>query len=243
MDNRAARHIALPQIDAAGQQRIAAGSVWLVGMGGVGCAVAPYLVSSGVGSVYLNDFDTVDESNLGRQILYREEDVGRRKTAAAADALGALNPAVNIVTVDERLDLAAFNEALDQVDAVIDGSDNFSTRFLVNEACVTTRTLLISAAAIRFEAQLAVLGPNYADTPCYRCLYDDADESLDDCAGNGVLAPIPGVAGTLAATECLKHLAGIGAAAGKLHLFDGLAANWAAVQISKNPSCPVCATT
>jgi len=240
--SRHARHIALAQIGTEGQQKISDASALLIGVGGIGCAAASYLVSSGVGHVALNDFDTVDETNLGRQVLFGPEDLGELKTDVAARKLAALNPDIRITSIRDRLDAAAMAQAIEQVDVVIDGSDNFATRFLVNDACVSVGRCLVSGAAIRLEGQLAVFGPNYDTSPCYRCLYEDADESMENCAGNGVLAAVPGVIGTLMAVEALKYLAGIDSARGVLQLYDAGNGRFQSVNIAKRDNCLGCSS-
>lgn len=237
---RAARHLALPQIAATGQARIASSTALLIGIGGIGCASATYLASSGVGTLVLVDFDTVDATNLGRQPLYAPGDVGKLKVECAKTRLRELNPDINIVAIAERLDGASLAKAVRSADVVLDGCDNFATRFAVNAACVANSRTLVSAAAIRFEGQMAVFGPDYTNSPCYRCLYAEADESLDNCAGNGVLAPVPGIIGTLAATEALKVLAGLSCSSGRLTLFDALAMQWQQLKITRNKECPTC---
>ncbi len=237
---RAARHLALPQIGEEGQARIASSTALLIGIGGIGCATATYLASSGVGHLILVDFDTVDATNLGRQPLYTPADVGKLKVECAATKLRELNPDINITSIKDRLGGTALAAAVQSADVVLDGCDNFATRFAVNDACVEHARCLVSAAAIRCEGQLAVFGPDYTESPCYRCLYTEADESLDNCSGNGVLAPVPGIIGTLAATEGLKVLAGIGTTTGRLTLFDALAAEWQSLRIGKQPDCQTC---
>ena len=237
---RHARHIALAQVGAAGQQQISESSVLMIGVGGIGCAAASYLASGGVGHIILNDFDTVDETNLGRQILFGPGDVGTLKAATAAARLTALNPDVRVSVVAERLDASAMAIAVADVDLVLDGSDNFATRFLVNDACVSQDRCLVSGSAIRLEGQIAVFGPNYEVSPCYRCLYEEADESLENCAGNGVLAAVPGVIGTMMAVEALKQLAGIASPRGQLLLYDAGSSRFNAVKISKRTACPAC---
>jgi len=238
--NRHARHIALEQVGADGQQRISDSSAFVVGVGGIGCAAASYLVSSGVGHVVLNDFDSVDETNLGRQILFGPDDVGQWKAETAARKLAALNPDIRISTITERLDADALEQAIAGVDVVLDGSDNFATRFLVNDACVNKQCCLVSGSAIRLEGQVAVFGPDYGTSPCYRCLYEDADESLENCAGNGVLSAVPGVVGTLMAVAALEQLAGIGSPRGQLQLYDAGNARFQSVTINKRTGCPAC---
>lgn len=237
---RDARHLALKQIGAEGQARIAAGSALLIGAGGLGCAAAQYLVSSGVGRVVICDFDSVDASNLGRQILYGPDDLGKSKVRVAGARLAAVNPDIDISIVDSRMDDAQLAEAVASVDVVLDGSDNFSTRFQVSDACVAAGRRLVSGAAIRLEGQLAVFGPDYRKSACYRCLYTEADESLENCAGNGVLAPVPGVIGTLMAIEVLKTLAGITVDAGVLQLYDAQSSEFRSIAIKKRPDCSTC---
>lgn len=239
-NDRAARHLALPQIGEAGQRSIESATVLVIGMGGLGCAVTSYLASSGIGHLLLCDFDTVDASNLGRQILYGPGDIGRLKCSAAAARLSAINPDIRITEIPERLSRDALIEAVSLADVVVDGCDNFATRFQVNDACVEQGRTLISGAAIRFEGQLAVFGPDYKESPCYRCLYEEADESLDNCAGQGVFAPLPGTIGTLMAAAALKEISGLTGESCRLSLFDGLSGEWRDVAIAKNPGCPTC---
>ena len=238
---RAARHIALPQIGEDGQERIASSTALIIGLGGIGCATASYLASSGVGHLILCDFDTVDATNLGRQVLYGPADIGKLKVTRVVARLAAMNPDIHLTGNTDRLRDDALTEAVQQADIVLDGCDNFSTRFQVNDACVENSRCLISGAAIRFEGQIAVFGPKYSSSPCYRCLYQEADESLDNCAGNGVLAPVPGVIGTMMAVEALKRLAGVEETeAGKLNLYDALPGAWRQITVKKRSSCPVC---
>ncbi len=237
---RYARHIALANIGEAGQARIGDATALLIGLGGIGCASASYLACAGVGHLLLCDFDTVDETNLGRQPLYGPADVGLPKAVRAASRLAAMNPNVRLTEIPTRLSAAAMAEAVSQADVVLDGCDNFATRFQVNDAAVRHRRPLVSGAAIRFEGQLAVFGPDYASSPCYRCLYQEADESLDSCSGNGVLAPVPGVIGTLMAVEALKLLAGIDTQRGMLNVYDAMNCEWRKVRIRKRRACPAC---
>jgi molybdopterin/thiamine biosynthesis adenylyltransferase len=201
MLSRDARHLTLKQVGSDGQQRIASGTVLLIGAGGIGCAAAVYLASSGVGHVKINDFDTIDETNLGRQVLYTPADLGQYKAEVAATRLRALNPDIQVTAITKRLQDDTLASEVEASDIILDGCDNFTTRFQINEACVLARRRLISGSAIRFEGQLAVFGPAFEAAPCYRCLYAEADESMDSCAGNGVLSPVPGVIGTMMAVE------------------------------------------
>ncbi len=238
--DRSARHLALPQIGAEGQRRIESATALLIGLGGIGCAAASYLASTGVGHILLCDFDTVDATNLGRQTLYGPADAGQLKSSRAAARLAAMNPDIRLTEIPHRLSDHALDEAVSQADIVLDGCDNFATRFQINDACVSRSRALVSGSAIRFEGQLAVFGPDYSDSPCYRCLYEEADESLDNCSGNGVFSPVPGIIGTLMAAEAMKKLLGLGDARCTLSLYDGIPGEWRKVRISKRPDCAAC---
>jgi adenylyltransferase/sulfurtransferase len=238
--SRNARQIALSQVGEDGQARIGSSTVLMMGLGGIGCASASYLASAGVGQLLLCDFDTVDETNLGRQTLYGPADIGQLKAVRAASRLASMNPDVRLTEIPDRLSDEALAEAVSQADIVLDGCDNFATRFQVNEAVVSRERTLVSGAAIRFEGQVAVFGPDYRQSPCYRCLYIESDESLDSCAGNGVLAPVPGVIGTMMAVEALKVLAGIDTEFGSLSLYDALSSDWRKIAIKKRKNCPTC---
>ncbi len=237
---RHARHHALPQIGVEGQQRISNATALLVGVGGIGCAAASYLAASGVGHLVLCDFDTVDETNLGRQTLYGPGDVGQQKSELAARRLRVINPGIDITPVRDRLMGAALADAVANAAVVLDATDNFASRFEINDSCVAADRCLISGAAIRLEGQIAEFGPDYTTSPCYRCLYTEADESLDNCAGNGVLSAVPGVIGSLMAVEALKFLAGIDWPKGVLRLYDASSGEVSRVKITKRPACPAC---
>jgi adenylyltransferase/sulfurtransferase len=238
--HRDARHRALAQVGELGQARIAGGSALVVGVGGLGCAAAADLASAGVGHLIVCDFDTVDLTNLSRQLLFGPADVGEPKALVAEQKLQQQNPDVRISAIPDRLDDAMLGEMVGQVDVVLDGTDNFATRFRVSDACVSASRCLVSGSAIRLEGQLAVFGPDYSTSPCYRCLYTEADESLTNCAGNGVLAPVPGVIGTLMAVETLKFLAGLESPSGVLRLYDGESGDFHSVRIKKRADCPAC---
>jgi adenylyltransferase/sulfurtransferase len=216
--HRDARHMALAQVGAQGQERIAAGKALVVGIGGLGCAAATYLTSAGVGQLSLVDFDTVDATNLGRQVLFSPGDIGEPKAAVAADRLAQQNPALRILPITDRLDDNALRKIVANADVVLDCTDNFATRFQVNDACVDAGRCLVSGSAIRFEGQLAVFGPDYTESPCYRCLYSEADESLLDCAGNGVFD----------------------SPRGALRLYEADSGSFHTVKIPKRPDCPAC---
>ncbi len=238
---RYSRQIMLPEIDAEGQLRLAQASVLLIGAGGLGSACAIYLAAGGVGHIILTDFDHVDLSNLQRQILYNTTDIGRPKVEAGAERLRALNPDVELTLLDHALTEAELKEHAGQADVIIDGSDNFATRFAVNRASVATRTPLVSAAAIRFEAQVSVFNPQDETSPCYRCLYREDSEVEATCTANGVLAPLLGIAGSIQATEAMKLIMGLGdTLQGRLLLIDVMSMEWHSAVLPKDPGCPVC---
>lgn len=238
---RYSRQIMLPQLDVAGQQRLLDSHALIIGMGGLGSPVAMYLAAAGVGRLTLVDFDTVDLSNLQRQILHGSADIGRPKVDSAREALVALNPEVRVSTVKHKLEGAALLEAITAADVVIDASDNFATRFAISDACVQARKPLVSGAAIRMEGQVSVFHNERDDSPCYRCLYRDEGEQEQTCSENGVLAPVVGVIGALQATEALKVLAGIGETlGGRLLLWDAMTMEWRSLRLRKDPACPLC---
>ena len=240
MSKRYARQIALPDVGAEGQAKLCNSRMLIVGLGGLGCPAALYLATGGVGTLQLNDFDRVDETNLPRQILYGPSDVGQLKVEAAKARLHALNPDVEIVCLPERLDGAALEDAIASVDVVLDGTDNFAARFAVNRACVARRVPLVSGAAVRVEGQIIVF-PNRGDGPCYACLYNDEDEWLGDCQGNGVLAPVPGVIGTLMAEEAMKLVLGWPSSLhDRLLLWDAKRGDWQSVALKRDVDCVVC---
>ena len=240
MSTRYARQIALADVGAEGQAKLGRARVLIVGLGGLGCPAALYLGTSGIGRLVLNDFDRVDETNLPRQILYGPDDVGALKVDAAKKRLTALNPELEVVSMAERLDAAALDAAVANVDVVLDGTDNFAARFGVNRACVARGVPLVSGAAVRVEGQIAVF-PNRGDGPCYACLYNDEDEWLGDCQGNGVLAPVPGVIGTLMAEETLKLVLGWDSALrNRLLLWDAKRGEWQSVALKRDPDCVIC---
>jgi len=238
---RYSRQIMLPQIDIEGQQKLLDSHVLIVGAGGLGSPVAMYLASAGIGHITIADHDEVDLSNLQRQILHRHEDLGRPKVDSARDTLAELNPDVQVTPLHTLIDRAALDSLVEPADLVVDASDNFSTRFAINAACVKTGTALVSGAAIRMEGQLSVFLPQRADSPCYRCLYSEGDEPDQTCSENGVLAPVTGVIGSLQALEAIKVLLDIGESlCGRLLVFDGLYHEWRSIKLSKDPNCPVC---
>lgn len=237
---RYARHIALPRFGAPGQARLAQSSALIVGLGGLGSVASLYLANAGIGQLLINDFDRVDASNLPRQLLFRASDIGVFKTDATAAQLREANPSVRITTLNQQLDVKALKAAALNCDVVLDCTDNFRTRLLINEACVATRKPLVSGAAIRFQGQIAVF-PNLGTGPCYRCLYSDEDENFESCAGQGILAPVAGTVGAIQATEALKLLIGLDSGlCDRLWVYDGLSGATRSVAIQRKPDCPVC---
>lgn len=241
-DPRFSRHAALAQVGVAGQERIARGTALVIGLGGLGCPAALYLAAAGVGELVVNDFDTVDATNLARQVLFTAGDVGRRKAEAAAERLTAFGPAGRIRALDARLDEAALARALAHADVVLDCTDNFPSRWLINRACAAARKPLVSGAVIRFEGQAAVFRHDRPGGACYRCLYAEDDENLENCAGQGIFGPVAGLVGAMMATEALKIVAGLDTALdGRLWVHDALAGSSRTVTIPRRPGCPVCA--
>lgn len=243
-DIRYARHHALPEFGREAQQRLAAARVLLIGAGGLGCAAGAYLAAAGVGRLTVADFDTVDTANLQRQILYTTDQVGADKAPTARDRLHALNPEIEVIALRERLDDARLEQAAADADAVVDGCDNFATRFAANRAAVRHGLPLVSGAAIRWQGQLAVFDTARApEAGCYACLFDETamDEDMGDCARNGVLGPLVGVIGSLQAVETLKLLTDRGEARrGRLVRYDAGSGDWRESRLVRDPGCPVC---
>lgn len=238
---RYSRQLMLPQIGPEGQRKLLAAHVLIIGAGGLGSPVAMYLAALGVGQLSIADGDTVEPSNLHRQLLHGAADIGRLKVESARDSLLRLNPELSLNLIPQRLADAALQAAVRAADVVVDGSDNFATRFAVNAACVALRKPLVSGAAIRLEGQISVFRPDLADGPCYRCLYRDSSEVAETCAANGVLPPVVGVIGSLQAIETVKVLLNFGESLeGRLLLFDALTMQWRSLRLRKDPACPVC---
>ncbi len=238
---RYARHLIMPEVGLEGQKRLKAARVLAVGAGGLGSPLALYLAAAGVGTIGLVDFDVVDDSNLQRQILYGTGDVGRSKLAAAAARLRDLNPNVEVVTIEERLTSANALAVVRGFDVVADGTDNFPTRYLVNDACVLAKKPNVYASIFRFEGQASVFWAERG--PCYRCLYAEPPPPglVPSCAEGGVLGILPGLLGTVQATETIKLLLGAGEPLiGRLLLVDALAMRFRELKLRRNPDCVVC---
>ncbi len=242
---RYARQLTLPEIGETGQAKLAEARVLLIGAGGLGSPAAFYLAAAGVGTLGIVDHDTVDRSNLQRQILHTDDRVGMSKVESARRTLNALNPEVCVEGYEERLSSDNVERILEGYDLVVDGSDNFPTRYLVNDACVKLGLPNVHGAVFRFEGQMSVFRPAAGDdAPCYRCLYPEPPppEQAPSCADAGVMGVLPGIIGTLQALEALKILLGIGETlTGRLLCFDGLAGEFRELRIRRDPQCPYCA--
>jgi adenylyltransferase/sulfurtransferase len=243
--DRYARHLVLREVGGVGQAKIRASRVLVIGAGGLGSPAALYLAAAGVGTLGLVDDDTVSLSNLQRQILFHTKDVGRGKVEAGAEALKALNPGVRIDSHPVRITAANALALIAGYDIVLDGSDNFATRFLLNDACFFAAKPLVSAAVTEFEGQLATYRGYEADLPCYRCLFPAPPPpgAVPSCSEAGVLGAAAGVMGSLAALEVLKEIAGIGTGlAGKILSYKALATEFRTARLSPDPACPLCGT-
>lgn len=243
--DRYARHLVLRQVGGPGQAKIRGARVLVVGAGGLGSPAALYLAAAGIGRIGLVDDDQVSLSNLQRQILFRTADVGRGKVEAGAEALKALNPGVRVDIHAVRLTSANAMALIQDYDIVADGSDNFATRFLLNDACFLARKPLVSAAVTEFEGQLATYKAWQPGLPCYRCLFPAAPPpgTVPSCSETGVLGAAAGVMGSLQALEVLKEAAGLGTGlAGKVLIYKALTAGFHTARLAKDPGCPLCGT-
>lgn len=241
---RYSRQILLPQFGIEGQQALLDGHALIVGAGGLGSPAALYLAAAGLGRISIADDDLVEASNLQRQILHREQDIGRPKAQSAEQHLRELNPALRVEAITERLQGEALEARVRDADIVLDCCDNFSTRFALNAACVRQRKPLVSGAAIRLEGQVSVFDLRKDDGPCYRCLYREEGELEETCSENGVLGPLVGIIGSIQALEAIKLLAGMGETlAGRLLVLDGLHLEWRELKLRKDPECPECGVT
>ena len=242
---RYSRHILLDALGIEGQQRILDTHALVVGAGGLGSPAALYLASAGIGTLTLVDNDTVDLTNLQRQILHTEARVGLPKVESGKQALAAVNPAVNVVPVQKRLAGAELEALVTTADIVLDCTDNFATRHAINRACVAHRKPLVSGAAVRFDGQISVYDLRRDDAPCYHCLFPEAEDVEEvRCAVMGVFAPLTGIVGTMQAAEALKLAAGIGESlTGRLLLLDALSMEWRNVRFRRDPDCAVCGKT
>ncbi len=242
---RYARHIILREVGGVGQAKLLGAKVLVIGAGGLGSPLILYLAAAGVGTIGIVDFDRVSLSNLQRQIAHRTQDIGRMKTESASDAALAINPGISIVPHPERLTATNALSLIGNYDLVADGSDNFSTRFLVNDACYFAHKVLVSAAVTQFDGQLATFKPwdMGGRCPCYRCLFPEAPpaDAVPNCSEAGILGAAAGVMGTLQAIEVIKEIIGVGESlAGRLLIYDALSTAFRTVKISPDPACALC---
>lgn len=238
------RHLLLPQIDMAGQQAWLDARVMVLGLGGLGSPVALYLASAGVGKLVLVDDDEVELSNLQRQIIHTTDNLSQPKAQSAASQIAKINPDTLVEARVERLEGDALLAAVEEVDLVVDCTDNLSTRHALNRACFAAKVPLVSGAAIRFDGQVTVYDPRQSSSPCYRCLYPEGAELELNCSTSGVFAPLVGMVGTVQAAEALKVLANLGEPlVGRLLMVDALRMEWRTLKLKADPSCPVCGAT
>ncbi|MBM3948514.1 MAG: molybdopterin-synthase adenylyltransferase MoeB [SAR202 cluster bacterium] len=237
---RYSRHIIMPQVGSRGQRKLLDAKVLIIGAGGLGSPVAVYLTLAGVGTLGIVDFDVVDLTNLQRQILHHDDDIGRRKVESAKEALLAYNPDVNVIIHEEPITSANAMDIIPQYDVVVNGADNFPARYLVNDACYLAGKPLVDGSILIFDGQATVFIPGQG---CYRCLFPEPPPpgEVPSCAEAGVLGMLPGLVGTIQATETVKLIMGIGKSlSGRLLLVDGLDMEFRSVKIRRNPDCPLC---
>lgn len=239
---RYSRHILLPQIEYDGQEKLTQSHVLIVGAGGLGSPVAMYLAASGVGKLTICDFDQVDLTNLQRQIIHTTQSVGINKAVSAQQTIYEINPEVDVIAVQQKSSPEAFAELIKKADVVVDCSDNFATRYTLNQLCFDAKKPLVSGAAIRFEGQITVFDFRSQVSPCYHCLYPNTGSDQEmRCADNGVFAPLVGMIGTAQAAEVLKLILSIGQTLqGRLLLLDALSAEWRTFKLARDPACAVC---
>ena len=239
---RYSRHILLPEIGIDGQQKLLASHALVIGAGGLGSPISLYLAASGVGRITLCDHDTVDLTNLQRQIVHNTGSIGQSKVTSAREALARINPEVVVDIIQERVEGARLEALVGDADVVLDATDNFATRHAINRACVKFHKPLVSGAGVRFDGQIAVFDLRDAASPCYNCLFpEEGDLEEMRCAVMGVFAPLVGIIGSVQAAEALKLLMGVGQPlAGRLLLLDALSMQWRPVKLSKDVACKVC---
>ncbi len=238
--SRYSRQILLPEVDYAGQLKLAQSHAVIFGLGGLGSPAALYLASAGIGKLTLIDFDTVDDSNLQRQIVHRENNIGQSKVASAKANLQALNQYIQIETIAEKLDDQATLKQIQSASVVLDCTDNFDSRFQLNQYCFEAKKPLISGAAIRWEGQLSTYDFRTDTTPCYQCLYPKSSNQPETCAQNGVLSPIVGIIGSMQATEAIKALLNLPTLTGKLMILDGYTMMIRTLNLKKDSACTLC---
>jgi molybdopterin-synthase adenylyltransferase len=235
------RQIMLPHFGIEGQQRLHDAHVVIIGLGGLGSPAAMYLAAAGVGNLTLVDFDTVDNSNLQRQIIHNSHTIGQSKVSSARSTLLAINPETSIHCIDKKLTEDQLVQLISDVSCVVDATDNFTTRFSINRACAAQHIPLVSAAAIQYDGQISVFDLRQPDSACYACLYAEHGEENTNCSDNGILAPVVGILGSMQALEAIKLICEIGETLqNRLLIFDALALQWRTMRLHKDPNCPVC---
>ena len=240
---RYSRHILLPELDIAGQQALQRARVLIVGLGGLGSPVAMYLAAAGIGHLSLADYDQVDLSNLQRQVIHTQTRLGENKGMSARAAIEQLNDTISLDIIEQRLSALQWQEVIADIDIVVDCSDNFETRFLLNRLCYHLKKPLVSGAAIRFEGQLTVYDARNPQSPCYQCLYSPEAQEALSCSEAGVISPVVGVIGSLQALETIKLVTSVGESlVGRLVLFDAKNHRWRELQLVQDPACPLCAS-
>ena len=240
-NERYTRQIRLPQVGSAGQARLEAARVLVIGMGGLGSPVTMYLAAAGIGHLVISDYDRVESSNLQRQIAHGHDDVGELKAASAAATLTRMNPTVQVDALDYQLDAEELMAQAQAADVIVDCTDNFPSRFELNRVSIVSGTPLVSGAAIRWEGQVATFVPRNPTSPCYQCLYPNTGIETASCAMEGVIAPIVGVIGTTQALETLNVLLETGRGlCGRLLVFDGIAMEWQSINLPRRTDCPAC---
>lgn len=240
---RYSRQIMLPEMDVAGQQKLLDATVLIVGMGGLGCPAAMYLAAAGVGHLVIADDDSVELTNLQRQIAHSQQDIGTAKVSSAAETLKDMNPGVKITALNQRLLGDDLDQTVSNMDVVVDACDNFTSRFAINRSCIRNRKPLVSGAAIRMQGQVAVFDSTQAESPCYQCLYSEAegDDEAASCSQNGVMAPLVGIIGSVQAMETIKVITGIGSTlAGRLLLLDASTMQWREMKLPRDKDCAAC---
>ena len=238
---RYSRHIFLPEMDVEGQQKLLDSRVLIIGLGGLGSPVLQYLAASGVGHLYLVDDDVVELSNVQRQICHGSDDVGKTKVQSAIEEVLRINSTIFVEGFEQKADASLLKKLLPSVDAVVDCSDNFKIRYLINDACIEHKIPWVSGAAVALQGQVICFDPRLEGQPCYRCLYPQAGDEQVNCSTSGILAPVVGIIGTLQALEVIKIITGIGKPIlGRLQTFDALEGQWRSWGLNKDGACPSC---
>ncbi len=237
---RYSRQILLEDISITGQQALLDAHVLIIGLGALGSPVALYLAAAGIGHLTLVDFDQVELSNLQRQIIHSTHSIGSPKVDSARQTIARINPDIQVQTINRKLDTPTLQTIISQHEVIIDCSDNFTTRFQLNQACVREKKPLVSGAVIRMEGQITTFDNRQPDSACYRCLYPESGETEESCTSNGILSPVAGIIGSMQATEALKVILDLPTLNTRLMILDAKNMHWRAIHLKKDPRCPVC---